>query len=198
MAHVRRKFEEIHDKKHDRRTAYILKLFQLLWDVERDCKEKNYSLEKIVEVRKEKADPVLDEIEAWLQKEKFNSDNDKAMREAVAYANNRWDKLRLYTSNGIMALDNNAVERIIRVVSIGRKNYMFSGSHEGAQRSAMLYSLTESCKLNGLNPMVWLTDVLTRMSYLPPEPEILRMLLPNNWKPADTAASILEPVSASQ
>ncbi|RYY13450.1 MAG: transposase [Chitinophagaceae bacterium] len=114
------------------------------------------------------------------------------MLRAVNYALNRWDKLKIYVTDGMLQLDNNAAERAIRTVAIGRKNYMFSGSHEGAQRSAMLYSLTASCKLNGLNPMVWLTDILERLPYLPKDDKYLEQLLPNNWQPKPAVPSLTE------
>jgi transposase len=181
MAHVRRKFEEIY-KNNDKRAAVPLKLFNALYAIEEECRAAKLDFEQTKAVRKEKAEPILDELEAWLKRVRLEPDLDQPMRKAINYALNRWDKLRLYTSEGFLAVDNNHVERIIRNVAIGRKNFLFSGSHEGAQRSAMLYSLMASCKLNGHNPMVYLTDVLTRIAYLPEE--YWEQLLQNKWQPA--------------
>jgi transposase len=183
MAHVRRKFNDIY-KNNDKRAAIPLMLFNELYAIEEICREWKLSFEQIKRVRQEMSEPILDKLEAWLKNAKLQPDMDLPMRKAINYALNRWDKLRLYTSQGFLSIDNNAVERVIRTVAVGRKNYLFSGSHEGAQRSAMLYSLMASSKLNGLNPMEWLTDVLTRIAYLPEE--YWEQLLPNNWQPAVT------------
>ena len=86
----------------------------------------------------------------------------------------------IYTGNGKLNIDNNPVENCIRPIAIGRKNYLFAGSHEAAQRSAMLYSLMGTCKLNGINPFIWLRDVLQRITNHPQEN--LQELLPNNWE----------------
>ena len=191
MAHVRRKFEEIY-KNNDKRAAVPLKLFNALYAIEEECRAAKLDFEQTKAVRKEKAEPILDELEAWLKRMRLEPDLDQPMRKAINYALNRWDKLRLYTSEGFLAVDNNNVERIIRNVAVGRKNFLFSGSHEGAQRSAMLYSLMASCKLNGHNPMVYLTDVLTRIAYLPEE--YWEQLLPNNWQPAFTPGIVSQQI----
>src|SRR5215211_3405700 len=103
-----------------------------------------------------------------------------AIGKALGYSIERWNELMMYTSDGKLNIDNNPVENSIRPVAIGRKNYLFAGSHEAAQRSAMLYSLLGTCKLNGINPIVWLTDVLKRL----PSHQINKVqdLLPQNWK----------------
>ncbi|WP_121197994.1 IS66 family transposase [Mucilaginibacter gracilis] len=182
IAHVRRKFEEIY-KNNDKRAALPLNLFNELYAIEAECREANLSFDEIEAVRQERSVPILAQIETWLRATKQEGGIDAPMRAAINYALNRWDKLTLYCSNGKLTIDNNQVERAIRTVAIGRKNYLFSGSHEGAQRSAMLYSLTATCKLNGINPLVWLTDVMQRLAYLPKEDKYLEMLLPQNWQP---------------
>ena len=191
MAHVRRKFEELY-KNNDKRAGAPLLLMDALFAIEAECRDLGLNFEQIKEVRQERSVPVLDELEAWLRHRKAQNDNDAPMLRAVNYALNRWDKLKIYVTDGLLQLDNNAAERAIRTVAIGRKNYMFSGSHEGAQRSAMLYSLTASCKLNGLNPMVWLTDILERLPYLPKDDKYLEQLLPNNWQPKPAVPSLTE------
>ena len=100
---------------------------------------------------------------------------------AIAYSIKRWDKLRRYTENGMLSIDNNPVENSIRPVALGRKNYLFCGSHEAAQRTAMIYSLLRSCKMQGLHPYVWMKDILTRIPSHPVNK--IKELLPNNWKP---------------
>jgi len=83
--------------------------------------------------------------------------------------------------DGKLNIDNNPVENSIRPVAIGRRNYLFAGSHEAAQRSAMLYPLPGTCKLNGVNPFIWLRDVLQRIPIHPINK--IEQLLPHNWKP---------------
>ncbi|SDF12328.1 Transposase [Mucilaginibacter pineti] len=193
MAHVRRKFEEIY-KNNDRRAGVPLNLFNQLYAIEEECRSANLSFDEIKAVRQERSVPILDQLEAWLKAAKQESGMDAPMRAAINYALNRWDKLRLFAEHGNVTIDNNQVERAIRTVAIGRKNYLFSGSHEGAQRSAMLYSLTATCKLNGINPLVWLTDVMQRLAYLPKEDKYLELLLPQNWRPKLMAKSITKTI----
>ena len=98
---------------------------------------------------------------------------------ALSYSLQRWDKLCLYTTNGRLQIDNNLVENAIRPVAIGRKNYLFVGSHSGARIAAMLYSFLGTCKINDVNPFEWLRDILRRI----PSHSVnkLEELLPNNW-----------------
>jgi hypothetical protein len=86
----------------------------------------------------------------------------------------------IYATDGKLNIDNNPVENCIRPVAVGRKNYLFAGSHEAAQRSAMLYSLLGTCKLHGINPFSWLKGVLEIISSHPINK--IRCLLPYNWK----------------
>lgn len=82
------------------------------------------------------------------------------MSKTMAYALVRLDKLCVYTTDGKFLIDNNSIESCIRSIEVGMKNYMFAGCHEAAQQSGMLYNLMETCKLNNINPYVWLQDVL--------------------------------------
>src|SRR5580698_1170394 len=83
-----------------------------------------------------------------------------AIGKALAYSIERWEQLMIYATDGKLNIDNNPVENCIRPVAIGRKNYLFAGSHEAAQRSAMLYSLMGTCKLHDVNPFIWLKNIL--------------------------------------
>ena len=86
---------------------------------------------------------------------------------AYAYCLERWEQLKIYCTDGSLNIDNNPVENSIRPVAIGRKNYLFAGSHEAAKRSAMLYSLMGTCKLNGIHPFEWLRDSLQKINDYP-------------------------------
>jgi len=100
--------------------------------------------------------------------------------EALAYSIKRWDRLMIYTQDGNLNIDNNPVGNSIRPVALGRKNYLFAGSHEAARRSGMLYSLLGTCKMHGIEPTTWLKEVL---STIPTHPiNKIKDLLPQNWK----------------
>ena len=92
----------------------------------------------------------------------------------------RYKRLAIYMDNGLLNIDNNPIESSIRPIALGRKNFMFSGSHDGAQRSAMLYSFMGSCKLHGINPMIWMVDVLKKINNHPATE--IQDLLPHRWK----------------
>lgn len=104
-----------------------------------------------------------------------------AIAQAFAYSIKRWEGLSLYATTGNLHIDNNAIERCIRTVAIGRKNYLFCGSHDAAKRAGRLYSLLVTCKLNDINPYDWLKDVL---SHNIQEMHInkIKELLPHHWK----------------
>jgi transposase len=86
---------------------------------------------------------------------------------AIQYALNRWEALLTYANDGMVEIDNNAAERALRGVALGRKNYLFAGSDSGGERAAAIYSLTESAKLNGIDPEAYLRDVLARIADYP-------------------------------
>jgi hypothetical protein len=98
---------------------------------------------------------------------------------ALGYSIERWEKLSLYTENGMLNIDNNPVENSIRPVALGRKNYLFAGSHEAARRSGMLYSLLGTCKMHNIEPYTWLKDVLHRIAGHPINK--VNELLPHRW-----------------
>ena len=98
----------------------------------------------------------------------------------MRYSLKRWEKLTRYVDNGEVEIDNNLVENAICPLALGRKNSLFSGSHEAAQRHAVVYSLLGTCLMHDVNPEEWLTDVLTR---IPTHPNSrVDELLPHNWK----------------
>ncbi len=176
MAHARRYFEQALD--NDRQIAeYMMQRFGQLYDLETELKETQIDGEEKIKQRQQKAIPVLEEMERFM-KEKIQSVIPKSpIGKAIAYTLPRWKKLSAYTKYAELHIDNNLVENQIRPLALGRKNYLFAGNHEGAQRSAMLYSLIGSCKLNGINPQEWLTDVLSKL----PDTKLsdLYKLLPN-------------------
>lgn len=180
MAHGRRKFAEAlgNDKA---RAEYALEKMQQLYALEEGAKQKELSFGALTLLRQKKALPILKHLGEWMREQYVQVLPKSPIGGALAYSLERWEKLCLYTTHGMLSIDNNPVENSIRPVAIGRKNYLFAGSHEAAQRSAMLYSLLGTCKLNSLNPFDWLKAVLEK---LPAHPiNRIHELLPQNFKP---------------
>jgi transposase len=162
MAHARRKFDQ--SKENDpERAGYALRKFQQLYDVERKAREEELSYEERRKLRQEESVPVLTELEQWLKKELPEVLPGSSIGKAIAYSLKFWKRLVRYTEDGRWEADNNWIENCVRPVAIGRKNYMFAGSHEGAKRAAMMYSFMGSCKLHDVNPYGWLKEVLTKI-----------------------------------
>ena len=176
-AHARRYFFDAKGSAAER-SEHVLNELSLLYDIERELREENASPEERHRVRQAKARPILDGLKKWLQK---NEGLPRApWGKAVSYTLTRWDRLTAYLEEGRLEIDNNLVENAIRPVALGRKNYLFSGSHDAAQRAAVIYSLLATCKKHDVNPQVWLTDVLTRIPTHPAKK--VADLLPHHWK----------------
>ena len=179
MAHARRKFEQAlgNDPK---RAGYALEKIQALYMIERQARENNMSWDKRKDLRQTKAIPILYDLETWMKDTLIEVLPKSDIGKAIGYTMNLLPRLRAYTENGRWEIDNNLVENAIRPVALGRKNYMFAGSHEGAQRAAMMYSFFATCKINDVNPFEWLKDILTII----PDHKANRLeeLLPQRWK----------------
>jgi transposase len=165
------------------RAKYVLEKMQFLYAVERRIKEEHLEPDQILQLRQSASVPVLKELKEWMLIEASNVLPRSPMGQAIAYSLGRWDKLCVYTTNPRLQIDNNPVEREIRPVAMGRKAYLFAGSHDAAQRAAMVYSLFATCRMHKINPYNWLKDVLTRMPDY--TTKNLHELLPQNWKPVD-------------
>ena len=180
MAHARRKFYESLD--NDQSTAeYALEQIGILYDIERKAKEQHITGQQLLELRQKEALPVLEALGKWMKEAYIKVLPKSAIGKALGYSIQRWQELTIYTTDPQLNIDNNPVENSIRPVALGRKNYLFAGSHEAAKRSALLYSLMGTCKLHNINPFIWLKDVLTRIANHPINK--VHELLPHNWKP---------------
>lgn len=179
MAHARRYFDKALDS-HREKAEHIIALLQKVYAVEREIKDNALKEQEILLLRKEKALPVLNEIKLWLDEHLYSVTPQSPLGKAIGYMHARWENLTRYLDHAVLQIDNNLVENAIRPTVLGRKNYLFSGSHEAAQRSAMFYSLIGSCKMNNINPEEWLADILIKIA----DTKIsqLHTLLPNNWK----------------
>lgn len=179
MAHARRKFDEALDNDKSR-AEYVLEEMQKLYAIERSIREGSVEEQEVLKLRQEKAVPVLDSLKEWMLENYPKVLPQSPIGKAISYSLQRWDRLSLYTADGRLQIDNNLVENAIRPVAVGRKNYLFAGSHEGARRAAMLYSLLETCKRHGINPFEWLKDTLERLPDYPVNQ--IEKLLPHNYK----------------
>ena len=157
-AHARRYFEQSLDQ-DKARAEHVLLEIQKLYAIERELKE--VSGEQRKKQRLEKSLPIINELGKWLFTESNKVLPKSSIGKAINYTKNLWDSLQAYLSNGDLHIDNNLIENSIRPNALGRKNYLFAGSHEGAQRTAMFYSFMGTCKLNGVNPEKWLAKVLS-------------------------------------
>ena len=180
LAHARRKFEQALSDDPPR-AKYALGTIQKLYAIERDAKDRGLSYDQVKQLREEKAYPILKEFEKWLD-ENIRAVLPKSLiGKAALYTYNIYPRLVRYVLDGRYKIDNNAAENGIRPLALGRKNFMFCGNDDAAERTATIYSLLGSCKLAGVNPMEWLTDVLERIQDHPASK--LSELLPSNWKP---------------
>ena len=180
MAHARRKFFEAKEN-NPAIAEYALEQIGLLYAIERKAKEQKLTAGEIFELRQSEALPILESLGKWMKETYIKSLPKSTIGKALGYSIERWQELMMYASDGKLNIDNNPVENSIRPVAIGRKNYLFAGSHEAAGRSAMLYSFLGTCKLNSINPFIWLQDVLRRIGNHPINK--IEELLPQNWKP---------------
>jgi transposase len=180
FAHARRYFEHALDSDRER-AEWMLSKIQELYALERDARQKELSFDQRYELRQKSALPLLAEIKSWLNANLTAVLPKSAIGQAIGYTLGQWVKLEKYASDGRLEIDNNLIENAIRPVAIGRKNYLFAGSHEGARRAAMIYTLVGTAKLHGVEPWHYLKDILGRL----PDHPINRVadLLPQHWSP---------------
>ena len=189
MAHARRKFDE--SKSNDKeRAEQMLTLIQKLYAIERNAKTLGQDFDAIRDLRQKESLPILLEIEVWLKKNLVETLPKSAIGGAIAYTLNLWPRLIRYIDDGRYQIDNNLIENSIRPIAIGRKNYLFAGSHDAAQRAAMIYSFVGTCKQLQIDPSVWLENVLERLPYFKKNDD-LSILLPANWKREQNAKSAI-------
>lgn len=176
-AHARRKFFE-QKALEPQFAGQVLGLIKELYMVERDAVEMKPDDRKAV--RMEKSAPVLEKIKTLLEERSKTMLPKNPLNEAINYTLNHWEQLTAYLADGRLPIDNNLVENAIRPVAIGRKNWLFAGSPEGAERMALIYSLVATCKLNDVNPYEYFYDILPKVASYP-SPKIAD-LTPINWK----------------
>ena len=161
-AHVRRKFYDLHVAHKSQVAAEAMERIAALYAIEKEIR--GHAADERRQVRNLQARPLLNSLKQWLEEtlEKLSRKSDTAL--AVRYALSRWDALLRYVDDGHIEIDNNAAERALRTVALGRKNYLFAGSDAGGERAAAIYSLIGTAKLNGLDPEAYLRNVLFRIA----------------------------------
>lgn len=180
MAHVRRKFTDAQNT-HPQLAAQAVKWIEVLYKLEANLKAEGADFERIATERQTKAIPIMDAMEKWMQNVHTQCTPSDSMGKAIDYAYKLWPRLKRYALDGRYHIDNNPVERSQRPSVIGRKNYLFSKNDSGAVDNAIFYSLIESCDLVGLEPLKWLTDVLTNL-HDDTSSEQIRLMLPYYYK----------------
>jgi hypothetical protein len=176
MAHARRYFKEAIDN-DKARSEYVLTQMQKLYEIEREIKE--LTVENKYITRQQQSVSLLKDLGAWMVEQYKQVTPKSAIGKALEYSMKRWEGLSRYTTDGKLMIDNNLIENNIRPIALGRKNYLFAGSHEAAQRIAMIYSLLGTCKLHGVNSWEWLTKVFQEI----PNRKVnnIQDLLPQNF-----------------
>jgi transposase len=161
-AHVRRKAFDLHKLHQSPVAAEMLDRIGELYDIEREIWGRRPDERRAV--RQERSRPLVDAMKVWLEETLKTLSQKSEMAKAIRYALSRWQALGRYCEDGRIAIDNNAAERALRCVAVGRKNFLFLGSDAGGERAAALYSLIGTAKLNGHNPEAFLREVLTRIA----------------------------------
>ncbi len=184
-AHVRRKFFDLQQAHASPVASEALERIAALYGIEKEIRGR--PAEERQQVRNARARPLLESLRQWFEATLPKLSRKSDTTAAIRYALSRWDALLRYCDDGHIEIDNNAAERALRAVALGRKNYLFAGSDTGGERAAAIYSLIGSAKLNGLDPEAYLHEVLSRIADHP----ITRIeeLLPWNIAASLTLAS---------
>ena len=151
-----------------------------LFDIERGINGE--TAERRLAVRREQSAPILADLEDWMRTERAGLSRHSPVAKAMDYMLKRWDGFARFTDDGRICLSNNAAERCLRGIALGRKSWLFCGSDRGGMRAAAMYTLIGTAKLNNVDPQAWLADVLDRIAGTPQSR--LDKLLPWNWVPA--------------
>jgi hypothetical protein len=180
-AHVRRKFVDLHELHKSPIAAQMIERISALYAVEKSIR--GFTPYDRCAVRQQYSRPLLDAMKIWLEQTLTTLSRKSETAKAIHYALRRWDALTRYCDNGRIEIDNNAAERALRCVALGRKNYLFMGSDAGGNSAAAIYSLLGTAKLNGHNPEAFIREVLMRLADHPINR--INELLPWHLQPAD-------------
>jgi transposase len=164
-AHVRRKFHDLYEAHASPIAKEALERIAALYGIEKEIRGR--PPDERQQIRNARARPLLDSMHAWMKVSLSKLSKKSDVTLAIHYALGRWTQLLRYCTDGLLEIDNNAAERALRAVALGRKNYLFIGSNAGGERAAAMYSLIGSAKLNALDPEAYLSHVLARIADYP-------------------------------
>jgi len=157
-----------------------VKRIDAIFDVEREIN--GLAADKRLAVRRERVAPLVEDLEAWMRAERARLSRHAEVAKAMDYMLKRWDAFARFLDDGRICLTNNAAERALRGVALGRKSWLFAGSDRGGERAAAMYTLIATAKLSGVDPQAWLADVLARIN--DHKVTDLAALLPWRWAAA--------------
>jgi transposase len=192
-AHGRRKFFELADVTAKARGELAViaplafeavKRIDAIFDIEREINGR--SIDERLAVRRERVAPLVSDLETWMQAQRAKLSRHNDVAKAMNYMLNRWNTFTRFLDDGRICLTNNAAERALRGIALGRKSWLFAGSDRGGERAAVMYALIQTARLNDVDPQAWLADVLARIN--DHHIQKLDQLLPWNWK--TTAAKL--------
>jgi transposase len=176
-AHARRKFFDLARISKAPIAAEAVKRIDVVFAIEREIN--GLMPQERLCVRQERSRPLIIELQTWLREQRARLSKNSDTTKAINYCLNRWDAFTRFLDDGRLCVSNNAAERELRAVALGRRNWTFAGSDEGGRRAAAIYTLIATAKLNGVDPQAWLADVLARL----PDHSARRIgeLLPWQW-----------------
>ena len=180
-AHARRKLYDVHAATGSAAAKDMLKRIGALFEIEAEVRGQSPAIR--LAARQARSIAPLADLAVVMDQTLARISGKSSLAQAIRYARSRWEALSRYTTDGRLEMSNNAAERAIRPLALGRKNYLFAGSDTGGQRAAVMYTLIETAKLNGLDPEAWLADVIGRIA--DHRANRIDELLPWRWKPAE-------------
>lgn len=188
MAHARRKFHELHVTGQSIVSEEALNFFQRLYAIEREIDElfeknalpSSRNTQTVWQIRQAKAKPIADALHQWLLEKRQLASKNSAIARAIDYCLKRWKALTQYLDDGSLPIDNNWAENQMRPWALGRKNWLFAGSLRSGQRAAVIMSLIQSARLNGVDAFAYLSDVLRRLPTH--KDKDIDELLPHVWQ----------------
>jgi transposase len=184
-AHARRKFFDLARLSQAPIASEAVARIDALFGIEREIKD--LAPQQRVAVRTERSRPLVVALETWLREQRARVSKNSDTGKAINYSLKRWAALTRFLDDGRLCMTNNAAERELRAIAVGRRNWTFAGSDEGGRRAAALYTLIATAKLNDVDPQAWLADVLARMPDYPAKR--ISDLLPWNWHAEYRAAA---------
>ena len=179
-AHARRKFYEIKDNFKEE-CAYILRLIGALYLVEEGLRAREASADEVLAERRSRSVPILAELHKYLLIRQRTCTPKSGLGAAISYTLNLWENLTRYTTDGTFPIANNPVERSVRSVALGRKNWLFINSDTSGEDNAVIMTLLRTCELLGISPLKWIKEIVPHLLICQSEADYEK-LLPCNYK----------------